>query len=51
MSLYERVLNSGGGHNNIKAGDIVLLRKDGTVRALWKLAKMVEPIMGRDVQI
>ena len=51
MSLYERALNSGGGHNSIKAGDIVLLREDGTVRALWKLAKIVEPIMGRDGQI
>ena len=51
VSLYERSLEAGGGCNNIKIGDIVLLREDGTVRALWKLAKIVEPIMGRDGHI
>jgi len=51
VSLHERSLKAGGGHNNIKIGDIVLLREDGTVRALWKLAKIVEPIMGRDGHI
>ena len=48
ISLYERALNSGGRHNNIKVGDVVLLRE---VCALWKLAKIVEPIMGRDGHI
>ena len=51
LSFYERALNLGGGHNDIKAGDAVLLREDGTVRALWKLLKIVEPIMGRDGHI
>jgi len=51
LSLYERTLNLGGGHNDIKVGDMVLLREDGTVRALWKLAKIVETIMGRDGHI
>ena len=33
---------------NIKNGDIVLLKEDSTARALWKLAKVIETLEGRD---
>jgi len=42
--LFERALNLGGGHNDIKVGDIVLLRENGTAHTL---AKIVELFMGR----
>ena len=32
----------------IKKEDIVILKEDGTTRALWKLAKVVETLEGRD---
>ena len=32
----------------IKEGDIVVLKEDCTARCLWKLAKIVELITGRD---
>ena len=32
----------------IQIGDIVVLREDGTARCLWKLAKVIEMISGRD---
>lgn len=32
----------------VKEGDIVILKEDGTARALWKLARVVETLDGRD---
>ena len=32
----------------VKEGHIVILKEDGTARALWKLAKVVEILEGRD---
>ena len=31
----------------VKEGDIVILKEDGTARALWKLARVVETLEGR----
>ena len=35
----------------IKIGDVVILREDGTARSLWKLAKVIELLKGRDNMI
>ena len=32
----------------VKEGDVVILKEDGTSRCLWKLARVVEAIKGRD---
>ena len=32
----------------IQIGDIVVLQEDGTARCLWKLAKVIKMISGRD---
>jgi len=32
----------------IKEGDIVILKEEGTARCLWKLARVIETIKGRD---
>ena len=32
----------------IREGDIVVLKEEGTTRALWKLAKVIETLPGRD---
>ena len=32
----------------VKEGDIVILKEEGTARCLWKLAKIIEAIKGRD---
>ena len=32
----------------VKEGDIVILKEDGTVRALWKLGRVVVALEGRD---
>ena len=32
----------------VKEGDIVILKEEGTARAFWKLAKVVETLVGRD---
>ena len=49
LSLRERAINHGSQKNSmIKEGDIVVLKEDCTARCLWKLAKIVELITGRD---
>ncbi|XP_065893454.1 uncharacterized protein [Dysidea avara] len=49
LSLRERAINHGSQKNlMIKEGDIVVLKEDCTARCLWKLAKIVELITGRD---
>lgn len=35
----------------VKEGDIVVLKEEGTTRALWKLAKVVETLKGREAKI
>ena len=35
----------------IKIGDVVILREDGTARSLWKLVKVIELLKGRDNMI
>ena len=32
----------------VREGDIVILKEDGTARALWKLARVVETLEGGD---
>ena len=32
----------------VREGDIVILKEEGTVRCLWKLARIIEVIKGRD---
>ena len=32
----------------LKNGDVVLLKNEGTARCLWKLAKVIEVLQGRD---
>ena len=48
LSLFERALNLGGGHNDIKVGDIVLLRENGTAHTL---AKIVEVFLWEEIGI
>ena len=35
----------------IKIGDVVILREDGTAHSLWKLTKVIELLKGRDNMI
>ena len=52
LSLQEKgVRGSKSPKQQIKTGDIVILRQDGTPRCLWKLAKVVELFKGRDEKI
>ena len=52
LSLRERAINHGCQKNlKIKEGDVVVLKKDGTARCLWKLAKITELILGRDGRV
>lgn len=49
LSLRERAINHGCQKNlKIKEGDVVVLKEDGTACCLWKFAKMIELILGRD---
>jgi len=52
LSLRERAINHGSQKNlMIKEGDIVVLKEDCTARCLWKLAKIIELITGRDGRV
>jgi len=49
LSLQERRdINRSSNLQEIKEGDVVILKEDGTARCLWKLAKIIETIKGRD---
>ena len=32
----------------VREGDVVILKEEGTARCLWKLARVIEAIKGRD---
>ena len=53
LNLQEKGV--GGSKNQksqqIKIGNIVILREDGTTRSLWKLAKVIDLLKGRDNMI
>ena len=53
LSLQERGVKGSKSQKaqQIKIGDIVILKEDGTARCLWKLAKVVELLKGRDEMI
>lgn len=50
LSIQERrsIKVARGNSKGIQAGDIVVLKEDGTSRCLWKLAKVTETVEGRD---
>ena len=50
LSLQERrsIKTTSGVLKPIQIGDVVILQQDGTARCLWKLAKVIETINGRD---
>ena len=50
LSLQERrsIKVTRGNSRRIQAGDVVVLKEDGTSRYLWKLAKVTETIEGHD---
>jgi len=37
-----------GNPREVKEGEVVILREDGTARCMWRLACVVEAIKGRD---
>ena len=53
LSLREKKLSISKGSDGrvVKEGDIVVLKEDGTTRALWKIAKVIETFKGRDRKI
>lgn len=53
LSLQEKGVRGSKSQESqqIKIGDIVILREDGTSRCLWKLAKVLELFKGRDDMI
>ena len=53
LSLRERTINKSRGQQTqqIKVGDIVVLKEDCTSRCMWKLAKVLELLKGRDEMI
>ena len=50
LSLQERrdINRPSSNGREIKEGDVVILKEEGTARCLWKLAKIIETIKGRD---
>jgi len=53
LSLQERrsIQTSVNSNRKIQVGDIVILKEDGTSRCLWKLAKVMETLEGRDKRL
>ena len=53
LSLRERKLSISRRTDGrvVKEGDIVILKEDGSTRAMWKIAKVVETLKGRDGNI
>ena len=47
-SLRERSRNVLGQCSDITVGDIVFIKRDGTARSFWKLAKVVKLLRGKD---
>ena len=47
-SLRERSRNVLGQCSDIAVGDIVFIKRDGTARSFWKLAKVVKLLRGKD---
>lgn len=50
LSLQERrgITRPSSNTRGVKEGDIVILKEEGTARCLWKLARVIEAIKGRD---
>ena len=50
LSLRERraITKPPGNPREVKEGEVVILREDGTARCMWRLACVVEAIKGRD---
>ena len=50
LSLQERkgINRPSSNMRGIKEGDIVILKEEGTARCLWKLARIIKAIKGRD---